>query len=124
MRQWIWPVFGVIVGAALPFLWHIQTLQREHGAEQALHVVRAAQAAFRAAGGGGGFATDLASLQTPCAGLPPLEPAAPASDAVAGYVITLRIARGSTPAGVDCHGRPTSADYYAAAAPAPGRTDG
>jgi type II secretory pathway pseudopilin PulG len=124
MRQWIWPLLGVIVGAALPLGWHIQTLQREQRAEEALHVVGAAQIAFRAAGGAGGFATDLASLQTPCAGQPPNEPPAPATDAVIGYVITLRIARGSTPVGVDCHGRPTSSDYYAAVAPRPGRTDG
>jgi hypothetical protein len=44
--------------------------------------------------------------------------------AVRGYVLTLRAATHGTPSGVDCHGRPTTSDYYAAIAPAPERTDG
>jgi type II secretory pathway pseudopilin PulG len=124
MWHWICPLLGVMVAAAFPLGWHIQTLQREQRAEETLHALGTAQLAFRGAGGAGGFATDLASLQAPCSGQPPIAAAAPSADTVTGYVMTLRAGRDSTPAGVDCHGRPTSSDYYAAVAPRPGRTDG
>ena len=85
--------------------------------------IRRAQTAFRTANGTG-FATDLESLQRPCPGHEALKVAVPASDAVGGYAMTLRGAKGGRDVGVDCHGRPTTSDYYAAVAPAPGRSDG
>jgi hypothetical protein len=124
MWQWLWPLLGVMVAAAFPLGWHIQMLLREQHAEETLRALHASQLSFRGAGGAGGFATDLASLQTPCPGQPANAATAPLADAVTGYVMTLRAAGDSTPVGVDCHGRSTSSDYYAAVAPRPGRTDG
>jgi hypothetical protein len=37
--------------------------------------------------------------------------------AAAGYEVTIRPAASAESRGVDCHGRPTASDYYAAAQP-------
>lgn len=128
MLHWLIPLAGTLIVAAFPLVSHLRLVAREARAEQRLSELWGAQEGFRGAGGGGGFATAMASLTTPC---PPAVsgiagpgtsgpgPPGPGSDGVTGYVMTLRAARDSQPMALDCHGRPTSSDYYAAATPGP-----
>lgn len=126
MRQWLVPLAGMLIVAGYPLVSHLQRVARETKAERRLTELRQAQEAFRAGDGGGGYATALASLTTRCpaaSGTPtPAIPALGGPDTVNGYVMTVRAAASSRPVGVDCHGQPTSSDYYAAVAPV--ATDG
>lgn len=88
----------------------------ERAAATFMERIGEAQRAFREQVGRRGYATDLASLMTPCPGdAQPLiarDPVAPA------YVVVVRAAERATVTGADCHGRPIASDYYAAAQPA------
>jgi hypothetical protein len=117
---------GIAVGVSVPIATYARLRNAELAAPDTLLAVGKAQATFRRNGGHGGYATDLASLRTPCP-----EPSASQSalspptvketgtvfDVPPGYVLSLRAARDARPGGLDCHGRATSSDFYAALAP-------
>jgi hypothetical protein len=119
---WPWrlvvPVVGAVIALSWPFARYAMKVQSEAAAVEALDEVRAAQTAFRSAGGRGGFATSLDSLTTPCNGLAAVLAISALPDlASRGYEATVRPRRGVGPTGVDCHGRPTAADYYVGVQP-------
>jgi type II secretory pathway pseudopilin PulG len=105
---------GVVL---VPVLTYARMDRAEHAASERLIAIREAQRAFRRAGGAGGYATDLVSLATPCPG--EAVRALPADSHTRGdYTVVLRAARQARDVGLDCHGRRTVSDFYAAAAPA------
>jgi hypothetical protein len=112
------PILGVAIATAWPLVNYVRREQAEASAVEFLEKLRAAQEAFRAAGGGG-YASELVSLMSPCAEqtAPPLRPEDVSGVAAAGYEVTIRPAAVSESSGVDCHGRPTASDYYAAVQP-------
>ncbi len=104
---------GVVL---VPVFTYARMDRAEHVASERLIALREAQRAFRRAGGAGGYATDLASLTTPCPGESP--PALPAdTQTTHDYIFVLRAARNARDVGLDCHGRATATDFYAAATP-------
>lgn len=86
----------------------------EADAVSALARVDAAQRAFERAAYGG-YASDLATLTTPCPG--ESEPLLRPDELPAEYELFVRAAAGAVERGRDCHGRPVVSDYYASAAP-------
>jgi hypothetical protein len=120
--HWIWlvPLIGTIAVVSVPLLRHVQKRQAETAAIEFLRRVHIAQHAFRSGRADGGYASDFASLTVPCAGKMP--GVLTEKDSVAlndsGYQAHLRRADGAVPLSVDCHGRTTVSDYYAAVSPA------
>jgi hypothetical protein len=111
-------VLGIVIVTGSPLVNYIRREQAEAAAAGFLGKLRTAQEAFRATGGGG-YASELVSLISPCVGqtAPPLRPEDVSGVAAAGYEVTIRPAAVSESSGVDCHGRPTASDYYAAVQP-------
>lgn len=125
LRPWVFivPLVGMALVAALPAVWAAQGRRDEEQAIAALGRVREAQERFRAEVGD--YATDLSSLTAGCGGAAPAELAGLSGQLRDhGYALTLRAREGTPAAGQDCHGRPTGRDYYVAAAPVAGRTNG
>jgi hypothetical protein len=121
MRRWSWvlPAIGVLVVGAIPFVRYAQKSRIESATAQLLREVHVAQEGFRNAGNGSGYATALESLLQPCPGATtmPLTATAIASIRAAGYELNVRPAEGAVPSLADCHGRPTTSNYYASMAP-------
>lgn len=111
---------SIAVAVAYPLVTSLAVKRREHSASVSLQAVAAAQLAFRASAGRGGYAATLISLTTPCpgAGTPTLLTKLDGEEWVSsGYRISLRAARGAAVTGLDCHGQPTSEDFVASARP-------
>jgi type II secretory pathway pseudopilin PulG len=120
MRRWSWvlPLIGVVVVSAIPFVRYAQKSRSESEAAEVLRAVHVAQEGFRNASSGS-YATALESLLQPC---PEATFTPPSADSIAslraaGYDVELRMAEGATTAPADCHGRPTTSNYYASTAP-------
>jgi hypothetical protein len=112
------PVLGIVIVTGWPLVNFITREQGEAAAAGFLGKLRTAQEAFRQAGGG--YTSELASLTSPCPGQPsaPLQTGDVVRLAAAGYDVTIRPAAASAASsGVDCHGRSTVSDYYAAVQP-------
>jgi len=121
MKPWIRfaPLVGIAIVVAFPLMHYAHKLRAERAAAEFLRRLYVAQDVFRATGAGGHYASDVASLTTPCPGS---HAAALPAEAVSAlqyvdYVMRLRAAAGSHIQALDCHGRPTVSDYYAAVAP-------
>lgn len=116
---WIVPLVGAVIVAALPLVRYVQKRTAESGAADFLRRVQVAQHAFRASQPAAGYAASFESLTAPCPGGRPgmLRGDAISSLEQLGYAAQLRAAEGATPLALDCHGRPTVSDYYAAASP-------
>jgi type II secretory pathway pseudopilin PulG len=109
-------VLGIAAAVSVPLVSHSRSTSAEARAAVALGEIGEAQRRFRARAGHGGYATDLASLRTPCPG--EQQGALSAEHAsVAGYSLLVRSTIAARPVGTDCHGRPMTTDYYAAAEP-------
>jgi hypothetical protein len=118
VREWImvFPVVGTMVTASVPVTQHVTRQRHEQAAVDIMRQVHAAQLAFRQRWGG--YATDVASLTTPCPSSAPVLSAAQVSYLEErGYALELRAAQGARDAGRDCRGRAVVDDYYLAAAP-------
>jgi Tfp pilus assembly protein PilE len=119
MVRWMMavPTVGVIIVVAWPLLNYVRREQAHAEAAGLMEKLRTAQEAFRATGGG--YASELASLTSPCPGQ--MSSPLPADDlsrvAAAGYEVAVRPAASGESRGVDCHGRSTVSDYYALAQP-------
>jgi type II secretory pathway pseudopilin PulG len=111
-------VAGVAAAVGVPVSSSYRMAKTERAAADTLQAIADAQRAFRRGGGRGGYAVDVASLTRPCPGdaqaVLDIDPAVSGHD----YVFVLRPASGASTAGVDCHGRATTTDFYAAARPA------
>lgn len=121
LGRWAWvvPLMGTLVMVAVPLIRHTQKTRAEAAAATFVGQVQIAQRAFRVAHGDDGYASSLASLNTPCPGRTDghLTPSAVTALIDAGYAATLRPAAGAVAGSPDCHGRPLSSDYYVAVAP-------
>ncbi len=109
---------GIAGAVMIPVLTYARMKRAEHAARDTLIAVGEAQRVFRRAGGRGGYATDFASLTTPCPGESQPVLTENVRSPGNGYVFVLRAARESRTASTDCHGRTTATDFYAAARPA------
>jgi hypothetical protein len=110
------PVTGIALSVAAPLARYAERQRQERAAIAALTALHVEQERFKDRNGG--FATDLASLTTPCPGTSgSLNSEVLAEFAAAGYVAEMRIGRGAPVTGRDCHGRPVAADYYVTASP-------
>jgi hypothetical protein len=118
LLRWL-PVIGIFVAAGVPLARHASGRHAERVAVDVAGEIRQAQERFRQASARGGFAADLASLSTPCAGRADaaLAPATMVSLRAAGYEALVRPAQGATLLEPDCHGRATTSDYYATIEP-------
>lgn len=136
-------IVGTLIAVSYATATRLGPKPRERLAAEALAAIVEAQETFRATGGRGRYATTLESLATPCPGG---EWMGLETDSLTGrgYVITLRarqpqptLARAASPDAqgpklaslqaasvVDCHGRPTAADFVASAAPIRAGIDG
>jgi hypothetical protein len=116
--RWL-PLTGAVLVGAVPLLWHFKMVRAERAAADLVSEISLAQHRFNETGMSG-YATDLVSLITPCAGR-----SGAALRAIAdaqGYELALRPARAAQPVARDCHGRPTASDFYVSARPRlPGR---
>lgn len=110
------PAAGIVVAAAIPLAIYAVRDRHERVAIEAVQQVQRAQEVFRAQAGA--YASHHESLMTPCGSdAAALGPAPLRALAEAGYVLSLRPARGAVVSGQDCHGRPLVSDYYVSAAP-------
>ena len=111
-------LLGIAASIARPVIMYARMNRAEKLAAITIAAVVDAERAFRSAGGNGGFASDLASLTTPCPGQAAPALVIPAALSGFDYAVSLRPAEGATTGrGADCHGRPTTMDFYAAVAP-------
>lgn len=108
---------GMATAVALTVFSYARMRQAERGAAATLVSVGNAQRAFRGRSGHGGYATDVASLMTPCPG-EERAPLDPGQGTARDYTLLVRAAAGAATVGADCHGRPMASNYYAAAQPA------
>jgi hypothetical protein len=129
MQRWVAVVglAGIISVVAIPVIEHERRRRAEEAAAVVLLEVARAQSAFRASGGGLGYASDLESLLTSCSSAPRAALTAQIGTQdihASSYSFSVRAAEGSRVVGTDCHGRPAVSDYYAAAAPRINGVDG
>jgi hypothetical protein len=118
MRLWpiLVPLLGLCVAAGEPLVRYAAKHRDEATAVRSLRRIQEAQERVKAATGS--YATHLASLAAGCPGVSEPLPGATLDDLDrAGYVVQLRAAHDALATGHDCHGRPTAADYFLAAAP-------
>jgi hypothetical protein len=117
--QWVSvviPIVGIVVACGVPLVRYALAERYERTAIDVLQRVQQAQAAFRDRSGG--YASDVASLTTPCTrGDVSLSPDVLSTLSAAGYALALRPAAGTGVVGQDCHGRDLVQDYYITAAP-------
>jgi hypothetical protein len=113
------PLAAALGMAAIPLWQYAQTVRAETAGQAFLRQLADAQLEFRRRHGDR-FATALESLTTPCTG----EPVALLDVEILrdigrrGFVVSLRPAAGAAEGVLDCHGRRTATDYYAAVQPA------
>ena len=117
MPRWTWvlPALGVVVVGAVPFVRYAQKGRSEAAIVDVLRALHAAQAEFRQSGNGTGYAITIESLRS-CTDQRTVSLGMDAR-AVPEYEVKVRAAEGATPLPPDCHGRPTTSDYYASAVP-------
>jgi hypothetical protein len=117
------PLAGILLAVSFPLTQYARKGRAEHAAARFLAELTAAQEQFRMVYATGGYASDFASLTTPCPGGGAEALAvSPATLTGAGYAVQLRAADGAQVLGADCHGRALASDYYAAAEPMSART--
>jgi hypothetical protein len=108
---------GIVVAVVVAIFTVAHMHEAERTAAATLAAVFDSQRAFRARGGQGGYAVDLASLTTPCPGSGAAALSTGALLEPKDYQFVVRAARAANQVGTDCHGRPSASDFYAAAEP-------
>ena len=129
MSRWRWrrvvPIAAAAIALVWPFTQYAIKVRSETAALDILEDIRAAQVAFRTAGGRGAFAVSIDSLILPCEGTPAVRPPSVRTElAGRGYEAIIRTHESVAASGVDCHGRPTAPDYYVGVQPISGRVAG
>jgi hypothetical protein len=110
------PLVGTVIAAMVPLVRYAWMQRDERTALEIMADVHRAQHVVRSASGG--FATDVASLTTPCDGQGAvLAPEVLERLGRAAYTLRLRAAAGARMVGRDCLGRELADDYYLAVAP-------
>lgn len=110
------PVAGIVIAASEPLVRYAVRERQERRAIAIVQRVSEAQRAFHVRTRA--YATELTSLTRSCDGTTPLLAGTVLDElAAAGYRMQLRAAGTAAPGPPDCHGSPTAADYYVAAAP-------
>lgn len=107
-------LLGTVAVLTVPARMFAIMARNEADAVSALARIDAAQRAFERAGHGG-YASDLATLTTPCPG--ESAPLLSADELPTEYEFFVRAAVNAVERGRDCHGRPVVSDYYGSAAP-------
>jgi type IV pilus assembly protein PilA len=113
-------IIGIIAAIAIPGLLRARMSGNEASAIGSMRTVVSAQQTY-ASGAGGGYATTLPVLATPCAGSAAAFISADLALAVnekSGYTITMVAGAGNQVLqAVDCNGTQSNSNYYATAVP-------
>lgn len=112
-------IIGTVAAMAVPGMLRARVAANEASAIGSLRAITSAQAAYGGAANGG-YASQLATLVTPCPGSTTTFLSADlANDPTtkSGYQVTLAAATASVAGDADCNGTLTSSGFYATAAP-------
>jgi prepilin-type N-terminal cleavage/methylation domain-containing protein len=112
-------VIAVISSIAIPGILKARMTADESAAMGSLRAINSAQAAYFASAGGG-YASLLATLATPCSGSPQafISPDLATDPSYkSGYRLTLQAATGAVAGPLDCNGTQTQTAFYTTAVP-------
>jgi prepilin-type N-terminal cleavage/methylation domain-containing protein len=123
-------IIGILAAVAIPGLLRARMSANESSAIASMRAIHSGESTYSSTAGAGGYAVDLATLATPCAGgaqgfiSPDLDPAVAGADPVpkSGYDVTV-VGSGISTTN-DCNGSPTNSDYTATAIPSTFGTTG
>ena len=120
-------IVGILGAIAIPSLLKARVAANEASALGSLRAINSAQTSYIGSAGGGGYADQLPTLGTRCAGTsqPFLSPDLVGAPTLkSGYTVALRAAAGSQPVRVDCNGTMTYSGFYTSATPVAGANSG